>query len=195
LTSMNKPNFTLTTQRVEALEGKQALLVRNRGDKASNTEPTTRIPADVIVLANGFEATRWLHPLKVYGRSGKLLQEVWDERGGPQAYMGTAMDGFPNFFLVGGPNTSVGHSSVILASESLIGYILRIVKPVLRAEARFVEPKMDAEIQWTREVQQRLKKTVFSGSCASWYKDEKGWNSTMYPYVCLCGCFMIDRVS
>ncbi|KAI9713563.1 MAG: hypothetical protein M1820_000945 [Bogoriella megaspora] len=194
LASMNSPKFTLTTQRIETLDAKQAVLGPSKDGKASGTESTTRISADVIVLANGFEATRWLHPLKVYGRSGKLLQEVWEERGGPQAYMGTATDGFPNFFLVGGPNTFVGHTSVILASENLIGYILRIIKPVLRAEARFVEPKRDAEINWTKEVQQKLKKTVFSRSCGGFYKDENGWNSTMYPYVSMRGCLMITGV-
>lgn len=63
-------------------------------------------PADVIILANGFETTKWLHPLDIRGRGGVGLHDVYAERGGPQMYNGCAMDEFPNFFTIFGPNVS-----------------------------------------------------------------------------------------
>ena len=185
LESMNKPNFRLTTQPLRHLERDGVVLGGARTVLEKSMEPVISLEdehlhADIIVLANGFEATRWLHPLAVYGRGGKPLQDVWNERGGPQAYMGTAVDGFPNFFMAPGPNTATGHSSFILGSENMAEYILSIIKPVLSGDALYAEAKKDEEIRWTNEIQNQLKKTVFSG-CASWYQDVNGWNSTMYP--------------
>ncbi|KAJ9622489.1 hypothetical protein H2203_006714 [Taxawa tesnikishii (nom. ined.)] len=141
------------------------------------------IPADVIVLANGFDVTKWLHPLAVTGRGGVDLVTEMDARGGPQAYQGTAMDGFPNFFIIFGPNTATGHSSVILATENMVQYALKFIKPILRGEVETVEVKQSAEIKYTRDIQEALSKTVFMDNrCQSWYKTPDGWNSTMYPY-------------
>ncbi|KAI9685481.1 MAG: hypothetical protein M1820_010788 [Bogoriella megaspora] len=175
LRSMSNVNFKLVTQRLEKLNARSATFASEKGQSSS-----VELHADVIILANGFEATRWLHPLEVIGRHGSCLQEIWDGRGGPQAYLGTAVDGFPNFFLVSGPNTFVARTSALLASESTVNYIMRIMKPVLKGDATLVEPTRQAVLQWTSNVQQKLKDTVFS-SCASWYQDEKGWNSVLYP--------------
>jgi cation diffusion facilitator CzcD-associated flavoprotein CzcO len=140
------------------------------------------IPADVIVLANGFDVTRWLHPLTVLGKGGKDLVDTMQERGGPQAYQGTAMDGFPNFFIIYGPNTTTGHSSVIMASENMVQYALNFIKPVLMGDATTVEVKKSAEVAYTEDIQARLKNTVWmKGGCASWYYDKSGWNSTVLP--------------
>lgn len=96
--------------------------------------------------------------------------------------MGTSVHGFPNFFMLTGPNTANGHSSLITSSENTAGYIGRIIKPVLSGEATSVEVKLDAERKWTREVQSELQGTVFqNGGCRSWYQDAGGMNSTMYP--------------
>ena len=185
LKSMNNANFFLTARSLKSLHPDGIVLgpSPNPPDEAVESNMSTEdahLHADIIILANGYEATRWLHPLKVYGRSGRSMHDVWNERGGAQAYMGTAMDGFPNFFMAGGPNTANGHSSFILGSESIVEYVLKIVGPVLRGDAIYVEPKKESEIQWTSDVQRDLKKTVFPG-CTSWYQDENGWNSTMYP--------------
>lgn len=182
LKSMNKPNFRLTTQPLRTLEPDGVVLggSRTNSDESPKDELSIKdehLHADIIVLANGFEATHWLHPLAVYGRAGKSLHAIWDERGGPQAYMGTAVDGFPNFFMAVGPNTATGHSSYILGSENMTGYISKIIKPILNGDALYAEAKKDAEIRWTKDIQQQLRKTVFSG-CASWYQSVNGWNST-----------------
>lgn len=115
------------------------------------------------------------------GKGGKDLVETMDERGGAQAYQGTAMDGFPNFFMIFGPNTATGHSSVVMASENMVNYSLKFIKLILNGEATAVDVKHEAETAYTADLQKALKKTVWqSGGCTSWYIHD-GWNSTVYP--------------
>lgn len=97
-------------------------------------------------------------------------------------YMGAALDGFPNFFTIFGPNTATGHSSVILASENMVEMTLKFVKPILNGDVGTVEIKKEAELEWARDTQSALKKRIWSiGGCKSWYQTEDGWNSTVYP--------------
>ena len=188
LDSLNDPKIDLTTQPITSLQPRGVTLGPGRMYPSSETKdskaPTDerRLPADVIVLANGFELTTWLSPLRVIGKGGAVMQEVWDERGGAQAYMGSAMDGFPNFFIIFGPNTATGHSSVILASENMVEYTLKFIKKILRKDVKTFDVKKEKEIAWTNDMQEKLKGTVFnSGGCHSWYKKDDGWNSVAYP--------------
>lgn len=140
------------------------------------------VPADAIILANGFNTTRWFHPLDIKGRGGADLVDTMESRGGPQAYLGLAMDGFPNFFIIFGPNTATGHSSVVLATENMVQYSLKCMKPILRGDASTVEVKKEAEIEYTTDIQEKLKNTVWHvAGCNSWYFREDGWNSTVLP--------------
>jgi hypothetical protein len=153
----------------------------SKTDSKVPTEART-VPADVIIMANGYDTNQWLHPLDVTGRNGRSLYKTWAERGGAQAYMGTAMDGFPNLFMIFGPNTATGHSSVILASENMVNYSLKFIGPILRGEIDTYEVKESAERKWTSDLQAQLKNSVFmSGGCRSWYVGDDGWNSTVYP--------------
>jgi len=96
--------------------------------------------------------------------------------------MGTALDGFPNFFAIFGPNTATGHSSVILASENMVELTLKFIGPILKGDVVTAEIKKEAELEWARDTQTALKKRVWNtGGCNSWYKTEDGWNSTVYP--------------
>jgi hypothetical protein len=96
--------------------------------------------------------------------------------------MCTAVDGFPNFFMVGGPNTLTGHTSAIMTIENTIEHILRIIKPVLTGHVSIVEPKPDAVQAWDRSIQGNAQATVFR-ACTSWYKRQGGSNVAVYPYV------------
>ena len=185
---LNDPKVKLTTQPLTSLQPRGATLGPGRDypdlkDSASKVSTDqVQVPADVIVLANGFEITSWLHPLTVRGKGGALMQDVWDERGGPQAYMGATMDGFPNFFMIFGPNTATGHTSIILTTENMVEYSLRFIKHILSGDMKTVEVKKEAEVAWTREIQEQLQGTVFNfGGCRNWYKTADGWNSTAYP--------------
>ncbi|KAF2267050.1 FAD/NAD(P)-binding domain-containing protein [Lojkania enalia] len=185
LKSLNDPKIELTTQPLTRVNEDSVVIgpgVMYPPD-AKGDFPEREVPADVIVLANGFDTTRWLHPLKVAGEGGKDLVETMEERGGAQAYQGTAMDGFPNFFIIFGPNTATGHSSVVMASENMVNYSLKFIKLLLNGEATTVDVKHEAEVAFTSEIQNSLKNTVWmSGGCQSWYFTKDGWNSTVYPY-------------
>ena len=178
------PDVELTTQPLSRV-GENSIVLGPGVVYPKNAKsdlPEREIPADVIVLANGFDTTKWLHSLKVQGKGGKDLSDTMDERGGPQAYLGTAMDGFPNFFMIFGPNTGTGHTSVIMASENMVMHSLNFIKPLLQGDVTEVEVKQEAEIAYTSEIQAASKNTIFAaGSCNSWYVGENGWNSSAYP--------------
>lgn len=187
---LNDPNIDLTTQPLTGVHEHSVTIGPGRSypspKKTDSNVPMEEreIPADVIVLANGFDTTKWLHPLKVVGKNGKDLVQTMEERGGAQAYQGTAMDGFPNFFIIFGPNTATGHSSVILATENMVNYSLKFIKPVLEGDVETVDVKHEAEVSYTQDIQQKLKQTIwYSGGCQSWYLTKDGWNSTVYPYT------------
>ena len=171
---LNDPTIALTTLPLTSIAEKSVTLGPGRTYPPLSRTSTTpshsvTIPADVIILANGFEVTEWLHPLEITGRGGKKLHDVFKERGGPQMYMGAALDGFPNFFSVQGPNTITGHSSVILASENMVEMILKFVGPVLKGQVNTVEITKRAELEWARDTQSALKKRVWStGGCTNW---------------------------
>lgn len=187
LPSLNDPKIELTTKPITKVTSNTITIgpgrtypdPANKNSKAPTDEQT--IPADVIILGNGFEVTTWLHPLKIRGKRGEYMQDVWDQRGGPQAYLGLAMDGFPNLFIIFGPNTATGHSSVILASENMVEYNIKLIKKILHGDVTTAEIKKEAEMAWTKTVQDRLKQTVFNtGGCHNWYQTN-GWNATAYP--------------
>ncbi|KAF2182322.1 FAD/NAD(P)-binding domain-containing protein [Zopfia rhizophila CBS 207.26] len=145
------------------------------------------IKADVIVMANGFRTNEFIDPMKVTGRGGETLTKHWAKFGGPEAYNCSAVSGFPNFFMILGPNAATGHTSAIMASENTANYAMRILKPVVKGYADSVEVKEDAEKQYVYKLQDDLKNTVWSSGCNSWYVKksvEKGkqWNAMSYPY-------------
>lgn len=155
------------------------------GDKthvSERQEGERTVPADVIILANGFEVSRWFHPLEVQGEGGKSLQSVFDERGGPQMYLGTAVDGFPNLFTLFGPNSFTGHSSVVLGLENQIGHALKLMQPVLEGDASQIAVKRNAALSYNKKIQAALNNMVWnSGGCSSWYITKEGHNSVSYP--------------
>ena len=186
--ALHNPAIELTTLPLTSIQPRGVTLGPGRTypgpDNESSRAPTDErtLPADIIVLANGFTVTTWLHPLNIRGKDGRLLHDVWDERGGPQAYMGAAMDNYPNLFIIFGPNTATGHSSVILASENMVNYSIHFIKRILKGDVQTFEVKKDAEIKWTRNMQEKLKDTVWAtAGCRSWYRDDTGWNGTTYP--------------
>ncbi|KAI9677020.1 MAG: hypothetical protein M1817_006859 [Caeruleum heppii] len=186
---LNDPRIELTTLPLTSVDERSVTLGPGRTypdqSKAGSKVPTEQVkkPADAIILANGFDVSEWLHPLRIRGRGGKLLHDVWRERGGAQAYLGTAMDGFPNMFIIFGPNTATGHSSVILATENMIEYGLKFMGPILKGDVAQVEVKREAEMSWTKKIQEKSQHTVYMmGGCRNWYKDANNWNSTVYPW-------------
>ncbi|KAH0536178.1 hypothetical protein FGG08_006917 [Glutinoglossum americanum] len=188
LTCLHDPKVELTTLKLSSVQSHGIVLGPERAypPKSPSSKELgheVRVAADIIVLANGFDTTQWLHPLELIGKNDVSLHDEWNKRGGPQAYNGTSMDGFPNFFILFGPNTVTGHTSVIMSTEYMINYSLKFIKPILEGDVSQVEVKREAEENYTRDIQEKLKSTVWmTGGCTNWYKAENGWNSAAYPY-------------
>ncbi|KAL2816450.1 hypothetical protein BJX63DRAFT_387349 [Aspergillus granulosus] len=171
LASLHKPNTLLT----------DAKILEIVPDGVQTTDGF--IPADVIVLATGFNTTSFLHGLTVHGRNDTRVEEHWSRFNGPGAYNTSAMHRFPNFFMLLGPNTLTGHTSATMAAENSVNYALRVLKPVLDGSASTVEVKLSAEDAYIEKVQTALRNTVWDSGCTSWYVSDKRWNATVYPWT------------
>ena len=142
------------------------------------TADGTEREVDTIVLGTGFATTGFLVPMRVTGRGGRDLHAQWG--GAPRAHLGTVVPGFPNLFLLYGPNTNLGHNSIVYMIESQVRYVLQAVQHLSRAGGWLdVRPEVaDASDAW---VQQRTRGTVFAGGCQSWYLTPDGRNTQNWP--------------
>ncbi len=134
---------------------------------------------DAIVLATGFQASEDVAPYDVTGRAGRDLGQVWTD--GAEAYLGTTVNGFPNLFLLIGPNTGLGHTSLVLMIEAQIAYVLDAVRTMRKKGLRAVEVRAEAQARYNEEIHRRLKHTVWGSGCMSWYLTRTGKNTTLFP--------------
>ncbi|TIC85895.1 NAD(P)/FAD-dependent oxidoreductase [Nocardioides sp. GY 10113] len=141
----------------------------------------THREVDVLVIATGFHVTDPPIAERITGRDGRTLAEVWTETG-MRAYKGTTIHGFPNLFQLVGPNTALGHSSMVFIIESQVRYVVDAVDALRRSGWAPVEPTPAAQEAWNEHVQERMGSTVWTtGGCASWYLDRFGNNTTLWP--------------
>lgn len=136
-------------------------------------------PCDTIIFATGFHVTDMPMAEHVYGRGGQPLADAWSA--GPQAYLGTTVAGFPNLFLLIGPNTGLGHTSMIFMIESQLPYILGCLHLLERRRLQAFDVRPEAQDAYNAEVQQRMQGTVWTSGCSSWYLDARGRNTTLWP--------------
>ena len=136
---------------------------------------------DTLILATGFRATTPVPDGLIIGRNGLDLAKHWQD--GPQAYKGTTVLGFPNLFMLAGPNTALGHNSVIMMIESQIAYLLSAVDYMRTRNVDQLEVSADAQEQWNDMLAGRLERSVWNdGGCRSWYlHPTTGRNSTIWP--------------
>jgi cation diffusion facilitator CzcD-associated flavoprotein CzcO len=135
---------------------------------------------DVIVHATGFHVTDIPFARRVLGRDGRSLHELWG--GSPQAYKGTAVPGYPNLFFLLGPNTGLGHNSIVYMIEAQIAYVMDALRRMQTGRAHGYAVRQDAFDTWNDALQRRLPPTVWnSGGCSSWYIDANGLNTTIWP--------------
>jgi cation diffusion facilitator CzcD-associated flavoprotein CzcO len=137
-------------------------------------------PVDTLILGTGFQVADLPIARHVRGRHGRTLADVW--AGSPQAHLGTSVSGFPNLFLLQGPNTGLGHTSVLLMMEAQLEHVLGALRYLDARGARAVEPRPEAQAAFVRDVDARLATTVWNqGGCQSWYLDATGRNSALWP--------------
>ncbi|MEV0824130.1 flavin-containing monooxygenase [Nonomuraea rubra] len=136
--------------------------------------------ADAIVYGTGFKVTDALTEQRIVGRDGLKLQEAW--RDGIEAYLGVTTSGFPNLFFLLGPNTGLGHNSVVFMIESQARYVVECLRLLSRTQARAVDVRPEAQREFNDRLRARLDPLVWNaGGCDSWYLDEHGVNRTIWP--------------
>ena len=145
------------------------------------TQDGTEREIDAIVVATGFHVTDSPTFQTVFGKDGRSLADVFDE-GGQQGYKGTAIANYPNMFFLVGPNTGLGHTSMVFMIESQINYVADALETIDRQGLRTIEVRKEEQDAYNRDLQAKLAKTVWSnGGCASWYLDKHGNNTTLWP--------------
>jgi cation diffusion facilitator CzcD-associated flavoprotein CzcO len=184
------PDYTLGCKRV--LLSNDYLPTLSRPDVELVTEPIDRVlphaivtrdgaehPVDTIILGTGFESAEYPIATKVRSSDGRTMSEQWS--GSARAYLGTSVAGFPNLFLITGPNTGLGHSSMVFMMESQCNYIVDALKTMASGEYRTIDVTPEAMAEFNEEMQSRLGRSVWSSGCSSWYLDASGHNTTMWP--------------
>lgn len=134
---------------------------------------------DALILGTGFQVADMAAPFEIRGRRGIDLKAHWGDAA--EAYLGTTVAGFPNLFFMTGPNTGLGHSSMIFMIESQIEHILGCVREVGRRGARTVEVREDVQRRYTDGLQAKLRSSVWQSGCASWYQSASGKNTVLWP--------------
>jgi cation diffusion facilitator CzcD-associated flavoprotein CzcO len=169
LPALTRPNVELVTAAIREVRPHGIL-----------TDDGVEHPADTIIFGTGFHATDPPVAELVRGRDGRTLAEAW--AGSPKAHLGVAVAGFPNLFLLLGPNTGLGSTSVVLMIEAQVEYLLRALAFMRAAGVATVEPRPEAQEAFVAEVDGRLRPTVWSaGGCASWYIDRTGRIAALWP--------------
>jgi cation diffusion facilitator CzcD-associated flavoprotein CzcO len=169
LPALGQPNVDLVTEGIAEVRERSIVTV-DGGER----------PADVIIFGTGFSVTDLPVASRVSGRHGLSLADHW--RDGMRAHKGSAVAGFPNLFLLVGPNTGLGHTSQVFMIESQINYVLDALRQIGASGHGVCEVRSEAEAAWDAAVQADMMGTVWtSGGCASWYLDAQGRNTTLWP--------------
>lgn len=163
-----RPNVELIGQGLTAIRGNT--LVDDTGQERE---------VDCVIFGTGFRAQQPIPPGMVFGRGGQDLHQAW--AAGAEAYKGTTVTGFPNLFVLMGPNTGLGHSSMVYMIESQIRYVLDALQTMDRQGWRTVEVRSNEQRQFSDRVQQRLQGTVWQSGCHSWYLNDQGRNTVLWP--------------
>ena len=140
----------------------------------------TEYEVDAIIFGTGFEALDPLGDMEIVGRDGVELGELWRQRG-LEAYLGTTVAGFPNLFMLVGPNTGLGHSSMVYMIESQVHYVAEAIKAIRARRAAFVDLRPEVQARYNDRLQEQLDGAVWSSGCSSWYLDAAGKNRTLWP--------------
>ncbi len=167
--ALGRANVRLVTEPIERIE---AGGVRTRDGELHG--------ADVIVYATGFKATDFLAGVDVTGRNGMRLRDEWKD--GAHAYLGVSVSGFPNFFMLYGPNTNLGHNSILVMIEAQVGYILDAIRQMDERGLKRIDVKRAVMDEYNAELQRDLAKSVWSADKQSWYKLTDGTITNNWPH-------------
>ena len=134
---------------------------------------------DAIIYGTGFAATEFLSPMQITGLRGRDLNAAWKE--GAEAYLGISVSGFPNLFILYGPNTNLGHNSIIYMLESQFAYVLGCIRHLQEQRLRYLDLKPQVQEQFNQQLQKDVEHSVWQQGCTSWYKTASGKNTVNWP--------------
>jgi cation diffusion facilitator CzcD-associated flavoprotein CzcO len=168
--TLTKPNVDLVTDRIAEVTPTGIRIADGR-----------ERPADVLVLATGFRSHGFVAPMEIVGDGGRTLAQEWSDVA--RAYLGMSVPGFPNMFLLYGPNTNGGTGSVIYTIEAGMAHVLAALGELERAGARRIELRREAADAFDRELRDALVGTVWHSGCTNWYVDENGNDPNQWPWL------------
>jgi cation diffusion facilitator CzcD-associated flavoprotein CzcO len=168
--ALTRPNVELVTERIAEVTA-----------NAIRTEDGVERPTDVLVLATGFKTHGFVAPMAITGAGGRTLAQEWAHV--PRAYLGMSVPGFPNMFLLYGPNTNGGTGSVVYTIEAGVQHVISALGELERARAQRIELRRETAEAFDRELRAALAGTVWHTGCTSWYVDENGNDPNQWPWL------------
>ncbi|TPX11479.1 uncharacterized protein E0L32_007898 [Thyridium curvatum] len=183
--ALHLPNVTLETRNIQRIT-QTGIVVKGH----DTNEPEEPIILDLIILATGFSTQNFMHGIKVHGIGKRSLDQIWNK--GAMALYGVTVESLPNFGMLYGPNTNLGHNSIILMIEAQVRYLIPLVKEVVsarhRGQALSLMPRPERISDWNKKLQSDLATSSFADPrCSSWYKTEDGlvtnnWSGPVTEY-------------
>jgi cation diffusion facilitator CzcD-associated flavoprotein CzcO len=168
LPALQRPNVELITDRIERI-----------GDHGPITADGVEREVDCLIYSTGFKTGEFVVPMSVQAADGRELQEVW--KGGARAHLGIAVAGFPNMFMLYGPNTNLGSGSIVVMLEAQVEYVMQALKSLPVNGTAAIEVRPETQAAFDERVQERLGTHVWS-ACESWYRlDGDGRNTSNWP--------------
>jgi cation diffusion facilitator CzcD-associated flavoprotein CzcO len=166
----NRDNVELVTDGIQEIKA-NSIITRDGQER----------PVDCIILGTGFvvDPRIYMREFELKGRNGRDLRNDWKDL--PEAYYGTAVSGYPNLWMLVGPNTGLGHNSIIFMIEAQVQYILNCMKAIEERESDYMDVKPEAQASFNTALQTLMKGTVWSSGCQSWYQQADGRNATLWP--------------
>ena len=167
--TVQRPNVELVTSGIERIVP-HGIVTKDGRERA----------LDAIVLATGFHAAEARAPFEIRGKDGRDLDRVWES--GAEAYLGTSVAGFPNLFFLVGPNTGLGHNSLVFMIEAQVKYVIDAIRTTRARNLKFVDVRAEVQRRYNAELQAKMARTVWStGGCKAWYTTRTGKNTTLWP--------------
>ena len=168
LPALTQPNVTVISEAISRVS-----------ETAIITADGCEHPCDVLIYGTGFAATDFLAPMQIRGLGGQELNQAW--RDGAEAYKGISVSGFPNLFILYGPNTNLGHNSIIYMLESQFRYVLGCIDLLRQQGARYVDVKATVQQRYNQQIQASSHRTIWEQGCSSWYKTASGKSTNNWP--------------
>jgi cation diffusion facilitator CzcD-associated flavoprotein CzcO len=154
--------------------------IESIGPRGVRTRDGVEHEVDAIVYGTGFDVAHYMAPIHIVGRQGRVLSEEW--RDTPSSYLGITVSGFPNLFMLMGPNTGLGHNSMIFMIEAQARYAVQCIQALRSQGLRWLDVRPEVQAAFNEALREKLSQTVWqSGGCRSWYQTPQGHNSALWP--------------